>query len=1027
MKLLTWLYILLLASWAYAQKGIPNRYMNDPAVDLTSNGQLLFPDEVHQLIEKTKGRFDISTLDPVQTSDLWKNIFPKELPASLISVQAMDEVHYHSPVLSPSGIFRFNIHHKQGNGHLYTVMLSKSVHGHLMAKSLLQKIGYQVPDIKYLSKLVVKFKNENEKKLFIAYLEEMAMAGKAHSWVVEDFGTEIILQDIVVMEANHVIYNLAVGVSADMIQGRRLLSSLAVPLSIVNLPESINKLRWNAGNLSNNQVFLHHDSLDDFQCTWEDARWISRRIEKLSRQDWEAIVEASHLPKPIQQVLVEKLISRRNSVMKLFNIDAKNMAVESKVNNGIDIVNGKVTTGQWPGYANNFAEGDPDSPLADSELKSWIKSRALSTGMDIALAQINQLPFMGTDISKINNEKFQAHLTEAIQKSILEKKPVELPIKSWIFPTARGQLILSRNLITGTYLGTDNLVQLVDTVGVSLGAGVFGATMGVGFTGTRGFTPIGIMANAEASFIRTYAHLRPVYKITKALKYPFKNIFVPLVKVDYSRKLYEATRLIMDPDASEEERVAEINSVLKPFKDALEIGESLIVTDMLATYAAAQGNINLYGKLVSSSLGIVPGHQVISRFHIFRRSEDEFQIYKDIGHKGSVGVHFNLDSLVPVVTLSAKKTDGKARVKFFSLNLNAKNPNVVTHASLLRKAILHSSTAEMEASDIRPYVIKHEFKESTPQANFLFWRYIYQKSSNQISIANPQGDERYYRRYFLGQTKGRNYQAYVNDLITHWVGLIFERKAGLTDATGTNPGFSFKGQAKTRFLTMDQQVDERGRVIEPFVRVTRIWNGWSIDRKRAEEILDEIRTRYRHDFYPAPVLNHTNKIFLYNISVNTFLYKNGLEYLLTLTEEEIRRIFHKHLAQKTLIITPASVDDVDTGVNKFLNFLNNYRISAQRDKDHKSNNYLLKAVSLAERKLTLKGLAELMGGEDNLYAVSRIDGFREADEEGNKPIISDSLGFFGSPRTLGPVVQMQRQTDMLEGEFFIYWMMQRLI
>jgi len=37
------------------------------------------------------------------------------------------------------------------------------------------------------------------------------------------------------------------------------------------------------------------------------------------------------------------------------------------------------------------------------------------------------------------------------------------------------------------------------------------------------------------------------------------------------------------------------------------------------------------------------------------------------------------------------------------------------------------------------------------------------------------------------------------------------------------------------------------------------------------------------------------------------------------------------------------------------------------------------------------------------------------------------LGEYGSARILGPLVQVQRTTDMLEGEFFINWMMQRLI
>src|SRR5690606_30803495 len=153
----------------------------------------------------------------------------------------------------------------------------------------------------------------------------------------------------------------------------------------------------------------------------------------------------------------------------LFEIDAKEIKVDGEISSGVELVKGKLTQQNWPGYGSRFAYGDPDSPLADSEIKSWIKSRAISTFLDIVVSQINQLPYLGTDISKINNERFQENLEKEIAKSIEEKRPAEVPLEAWVFPTFRGQMILSRNIVTGTYLGTDNLVQLVDTVGVAVG------------------------------------------------------------------------------------------------------------------------------------------------------------------------------------------------------------------------------------------------------------------------------------------------------------------------------------------------------------------------------------------------------------------------------------------------------------------------------------------------------------------------------------------------------------------------------
>ena len=148
MKRLSLLLVLIWSSWALAQNGgIPTKYMNDPAVDLVRNGKLLMPDEVHALRESTKGRFDISTLNPEEDSDLWKNVMLDKLPKDLNPLIDMDEVDYHSPVLSPTGIFRFNIRNG-GDSKLYTMMLSKTVHQVLLAKSLLRKIGDQIPGSK---------------------------------------------------------------------------------------------------------------------------------------------------------------------------------------------------------------------------------------------------------------------------------------------------------------------------------------------------------------------------------------------------------------------------------------------------------------------------------------------------------------------------------------------------------------------------------------------------------------------------------------------------------------------------------------------------------------------------------------------------------------------------------------------------------------------------------------------------------------------------------------------------------------
>lgn len=56
-------------------------------------------------------------------------------------------------------------------------------------------------------------------------------------------------------------------------------------------------------------------------CTWSDARWMARRICSLSRDDISAAIADSGWPGFVQQVMVEKLLARRNQLVPIFRLD----------------------------------------------------------------------------------------------------------------------------------------------------------------------------------------------------------------------------------------------------------------------------------------------------------------------------------------------------------------------------------------------------------------------------------------------------------------------------------------------------------------------------------------------------------------------------------------------------------------------------------------------------------------------------------------------------------------------------------
>ena len=58
------------------------------------------------------------------------------------------------------------------------------------------------------------------------------------------------------------------------------------------------------------------------ECTWADARWMALRIAALSRADLERSLSESGWPAFAQKIAVEKLISRRNELVRTFKLDA---------------------------------------------------------------------------------------------------------------------------------------------------------------------------------------------------------------------------------------------------------------------------------------------------------------------------------------------------------------------------------------------------------------------------------------------------------------------------------------------------------------------------------------------------------------------------------------------------------------------------------------------------------------------------------------------------------------------------------
>ncbi len=1013
---------------------IPLDSNSRPSSDLVYQGKPLLPEEAFAL--SRSGQVDLSNLDPA-VSDFWK---PEVRPSTSDSLplNTQTEVTYLGTVASRAGNFRFTAT-QPGSGGIplnFTFMLSKRIHNVLYRKALLRKLGYTVPAMLPVRKLRVQFSDRFEKEVFITALEA-ASEGNSDRWVVEAIGDDaLVLQDVVAMDDQDRAYNPAMGFfPSDTIAGRRVISALVIPLSLVEVPESMNLFSWNTGQIESRQLRLDYPSGSEFPCGLDDARWMTKRIAHLTREDWKEIARAAQVPDSVAQLFVEKTISRRDHLVKVFKVASKVQGIESidfdtKTELLPDLKKGQLTRLTWEGYGSRFTYGDPESPLSNSEVWAWTRSIGISTLIDNAMSQLNNLPGMETDSSKIMSDH-QIKLFVREFKHFLETgEQRKVPFGVWAFPRGGIQLLASRDIVTGTYLGTDNLVQLADSVGFNISAG---AT--IGFDGVP--SPVGAQAGVEGTYTRTYTHIRPIKSLKAALKYPFKNMAVPL----YQRRLGRDLDQLIGSESSHltaAQRKALVSEVVGSFKKEFNIGESLIVIDSIGAGFDAQGGATFWG-LVKAKLSFEASQKVLSRLQIFRASENTIQIYRDFGNSTNLSASVSGSAIVPVITLSTAYRPGTAKTRMHRLNITAdesRNPGLVRGLSAL-KNVLFTQSVELLRSIDSGVSVSHHFKERESRLGLVGFVFDGVNSTTQMTVKNTQGAEKKLHRRYWSRTRGQDFMSLGEETVMNLIGYLLHVGVALPNQAGANPGYTVLGKAFTRLLTFDAVADS-GKLEQPYIHLARVWNGWSMTKKKAEKLIHRLNERYGYEFYPDTALNETDKLALYHIDVDFQFYERGLKALRALPSSKVRRIFKEHPIRGEKIAEEGDdesdaeesgkdSDEDSHGSGRFLRLRTLAERAARDGKIDRESKYLLKLISLAEARLSLSGLKELTGGDGGVYVTTRIEGFRKGDENGDTPYVGNSYGEYGSRQTAGPMAEIRAITGMSEAEFLANWLMKRVL
>jgi len=1008
---------------------IPLKYERQSASDLVYQGHVLLPDEARALYESGKIK-DLSTLNPMTNSVIWKDQILSGTSVDQDNIglsRDVDDVTFISNTEVPNGRMSFVASKTFSDGQIrsYQILLDVKAHNVLLRKALLRKIGYNIPGTIRMAQLRVHFKGAFSKKEFTRDINHLTFLDEKR-WIVSGADTDddtLILQDVVVFDgANDTIYNLARGdMNSGVIQGRRMMNSLLVPYNLTDATESLNLFPWTPGRIANTQLILNYEDAAEFSTSYEDARWITRRILKLSRLDWEQIVAAGDYPNDVARLLIEKLIARRDYLRETFNLqnESLDLPVNAQISAPPRLNSGKLAGVTWPGYATHFSGIDPDSPLSNGELWGFFKSKVMSNVIS------NLLTIFNSDCMPQTNQQNLAIdiAAKKFAEGILRAHGRNIPVNLWKQDLWGTHIIASREIVTGNYLGTENIVQLADSIGI-------GADVGY-YVGTEGL-PVKVNAagKAQVSLLRTYTHLKPILSIKKALKEPFRNMMIPWLKSNQATPLDKVLAL----DGQQEKLGADefdkqLKAALAEFKDKLGVGESIIIQTSIAPnlnfgvgYGLAR-NVQLLAQM-SDSL------TVLSRIQIFRKDANTLQIYRDPAKFNVLDFALGLQARIQVLQLNWSWLKGAAKTNFYQLDLTpdlTQNPKLFDHVSALR-SVLRKSDMELLDDDVKPWKFEHDFSEHDFHFDLLWLRYLSANSTDRLRVTTPDNQWKDFIRRTIGKRTGQDYESLslqvLNQLADEYTNI--DPRVAISSTESGNPGDTFKGKSVMRQVVLEGQINQNGSRQELdlenlLVGVNYRWKGWDISTEKAQKIIKEITDKYGKNIFPSLSLNDTKKIQFYAIEVKSSLYQAAFTNLMRLSDQQWVDLFANYP-----IPTARPAQRQEQYVRQAIGYQHAIEKALTSGNTSNAADKIAKLVNLIEGTLTFQGFTTAIGGIQNLYLAGDIRGFRVGDENGDQPIYSESLGEIGSNKPFGPLAVLENQIGVSEGELLIYWLMQQL-
>jgi hypothetical protein len=903
------LIVLLFTMGAQAESiSIPLKVVKKPASDLLQNGQVL---EVGQAATLADQGVDLSTLDP-QDNKMWQN---KSYPVTDGTQPQETAVTYQSTEADNTFTFMARVQSTKDPSLFYRLTLSRLTHTTLMRAALLKKLGYYVPTPQYSKNLRVIFASEAQKKDFIENAQKnMTSDFQSRNWITEDNAQNhsLVFSDAVLEQATSEYFDIQWGFAPDpnnpsqvaivqRFSRYRAYRALIIPFSLVDLPESVNRFSPKMGSILSGHVVLTHPSAESFSaCTMEDAKWLLRRLNKFTEQDFMEIVRAGAFPQELEQLIYTKLLYRANNAMELFGLERPWRLPSLKINSPSGLVkDGKVTSEMVPGYPQRFAHGDRESPFKDGDFQRYLGIRGISTAIATALAHLNEkLDLLSvSDLYAKRRMDIQNKIIQHIIKS--PNEPLYQNLELWGGPVGGFNMSATRNVSTGTYFGSSAAIQLVDNISVAGRLGWFMVLDGV-----PNVTPFG---GANIMVQRDYTHVRPLLSITEGSKVSWKDLLIPKFMKDLTGVLSS-------------EKTADGKFGVDAFLANMREGEVFTITDSVALSAYLQAassldvlmGISPLSFINSVSIG-VDGAKVILRQTSFMRTAEGIQVYVREQDSKMFGVTFDVKYFINILNIRASTNMTKLHTDAFIIDYNPALAEYVDNGKTDQKFVKDfvdtrdklrlALSALFKANDTellyarfkyKMFQIDHDLKTKEMRGKFLALRVDNFNEDHLLKILyppnpdapelSPKDEEVILFANKKGELIGRDLLGFATD----WIQGILNKKwptsrVDLSGSDDPNPANTPFGKAYWKIVDTEGDLSPHGEQYPTVAVLQHVWGGWHLNKDKFLRLLDEIQIQFKN----TPIASHrliepeafatTEAVDFYRINAQLSVLPGGVE------------------------------------------------------------------------------------------------------------------------------------------------------